>query len=81
MDLFHRESHGQDTRNSRECQFCRQSDPNFAQRRPMDRLVQAKLEDGASAHLTEDGYIQHRIAELARKRTLPLAPEDLRKSA
>jgi hypothetical protein len=81
MDLFHRDPHNQDTRNSRECLFCRQMDPNFARRRPMDRLVQTKLEDAASAHLTEEGYLRHRIAELARLRAR-LAPQpELRKSA
>ena len=67
MDSFHRSLHGQDTRNGRECQFCRHMDPNFLQRRPMDRLVQAKLQDIASAHMTEEGYVKHRIAELVKK--------------
>jgi hypothetical protein len=43
-------------------------DPNFASRRPMDRMVLYKLDDNASAHLTEDGYVKHRIAELMKKR-------------
>jgi len=68
MDRFHRESHGQDTRNGRECQFCSLMDPQFSQRKAIDRLVQGKLPDIASAHLTEDGYVQHRIAELRKKR-------------
>ena len=67
MDLFHRPSHGHDTRNGRECQFCRNMDPDFPRRHPMDRLVQSKLEDVASAHMTEEGYVKHRIAELIKK--------------
>jgi len=47
----------------------------------MDRLVQSTQEDVAAAHLTEDGYVRHRIAELARKRSLNLVPEALGKSA
>ena len=68
MDRFHRESRGQDTRNGRECQFCSHMDPAFSQRKAIDRLVQEKLPDIAAAHLTEDGYVQHRIAELRKKR-------------
>ena len=45
-------------------------DPEFASRRPMDRMVVHKLEDTASAHLTEDGYVKHRIAELIKKRAV-----------
>lgn len=67
MDLFHRPSRGQDTRTGRECQFCRNMDPDFLRRRPMDRLVQSKLEDVASAHMTEEGYVKHRIAELNKR--------------
>jgi hypothetical protein len=81
MDLFHRNPHNQDTRNSRECQFCRRMDPNFSQRKAMDRLVQTNLDDVAPAHLTEEGYLRHRIAELSLLRAR-LAPQpELRKSA
>ena len=68
MDTFHRNSQGQDTRYARECEFCLHMDPEFAQRKPMDRLVRSKMDEGASSHLTEDGYVRHRIAELLRKR-------------
>jgi hypothetical protein len=40
----------------------------------MDRLVLSKLDDTAAAHLTEDGYVKHRIAELLKKRGL-IGPE------
>lgn len=78
---FHRDSRGQDTRNGRECGFCSLMDPDFAKRKPMDRLVQSKLDDIAPAHLTEDGYVRHRIAELIRRRASLFPSPDLRKSA
>jgi len=56
-------------------------DSNFAQRRPMDRLVQTSLEDVAAAHLTEEGYLRHRIAELSVLRARLQPQPDLRKSA
>jgi len=84
MDLYHRSSKGQDTRNGRECQFCRVADPEFSQRRPVDRLVQFERSDSASSHLTEDGYVRHRIAELMRRlsaMTPPVATSWIKKSA
>ena len=80
MDLFHRQPEHTDTRSGRECSFCSTMDPNFSSRRTIDRMVLHKLEDSASAHLTEDGYVRHRIAELMRKRAL-MASATLRKSA
>jgi hypothetical protein len=70
MDLFHRHPEHTDTRSGRDCRFCSTMDPEFASRRPMDRMVVHKLEDTASAHLTEDGYVKHRIAELIKKRAV-----------
>lgn len=70
MDLFHRESRGKDTPTGRDCQFCHHIDPDFSKRDPMDRLVVSQLDDTAAAHLTEDGYLKHRIAELAKRRDL-----------
>jgi len=67
MDLFHRQPQGSDIRTGRDCQFCSQDDPDFGKRNPMDRLVASKLDDVASAHLTEQGHVQHRLAELRRK--------------
>jgi hypothetical protein len=81
MDLFHRASRGQDTRIGRECQFCRNMDPDFFRRRPMDRLVQSKLADVASAHMTEEGYVKHRIAELVKKQAAMTDVASLRRSA
>jgi len=81
MDLFHRNSRGKDTPIGRDCQFCRRLDPEFGQRKPIDRLVQSKLDDTASAHLTEDGYVKHRIAELMKKRSSGFFLGSLTKSA
>jgi hypothetical protein len=81
MDLFHRKLLGKDTPTGRDCQFCRSLDPDFAKRDPMDRLVLSKLDDTAAAHLTEDGYVRHRITELQKKRSLEVAGAMLAKSA
>jgi len=48
-------------------------DPEFASRRTIDRMVVHKTEDTASSHLTEDGYVRHRIAELMKKRAVTFA--------
>jgi hypothetical protein len=81
MDLFHRKSLGKDTPTGRDCQFCCHVDPDFTKRDPMDRLVLSKLDDTAAAHLTEDGYVKHRIAELLKKRPLSGIDISLMKSA
>jgi len=81
MDLFHRESLGKDTPTGRDCQFCYRVDPDFSKRDPMDRLVVSKLDDTAAAHLTEDGYLRHRIAELSKRRGFARPETNLLKSA
>jgi len=81
MDPFHRESQGKDTRTGRDCQFCFRVDPDFIKRDPMDRLVLSQLDDTAAAHLTEDGYVKHRIAELLKKHALGRAQDVLAKTA
>jgi hypothetical protein len=80
VDLFHRQPEHTDTRSGRECSFCSTMDPDFASRRPIDRMVVHKLEDTASAHLTEDGYVRHRIAELMKRRAVTF-PAPLQRSA
>ena len=55
-----------DTRSSRPCEFCRELDPHFPQRRPADQMVASSRKAIASAHLTEDGYVRHRMLELRR---------------
>lgn len=55
-----------DTRSSRPCEFCRELDPQFPHRRPLDQMVMTTRKATASAHLTEDGYVRHRILELRR---------------
>ena len=54
------------TRSSRPCEFCRELDPQFPQRRPLDQMVASGRKATASAHLTEDGYVRHRMLELRR---------------
>ena len=53
-----------DTRSSRPCEFCQELDPQFHHRRPLDQMVVSTRKAVASAHLTEDGYVRHRILEL-----------------
>ena len=55
-----------DTRSSRPCEFCRELDADFLRRRPSDQMVATTRKATASAHLTEDGYVRHRILELRR---------------
>lgn len=55
-----------DTRSSRQCEFCREFDPQFPHRSPLDQMVVTTRKAVASAHLTEDGYVRHRILELRR---------------
>lgn len=55
-----------DTRSSRLCEFCRELDPQFSERRPPDQMVAGRRKAIASAHLTEDGYVRHRMLELRR---------------
>jgi hypothetical protein len=57
-------NHRFDTRSSRPCEFCRELDPQFRERRPLDQMVVTARKAIASAHLTEDGYVRHRMLEL-----------------
>jgi hypothetical protein len=62
-------NHRYDTRSSRLCEFCRELDPKFPERRPLDQMVVTSRKAIASAHLTEDGYVRHRMLELRRRIT------------
>ena len=55
-----------DTKSSRPCEFCQEFDPQFRQRHPLDQMVATSRKAIASAHLTEDGYVRHRVLELRR---------------
>jgi hypothetical protein len=55
-----------EVRSSRVCEFCQQLDPKFGHRHPMDQMVGLTRKSTAAAHLTEDGYVQHRLVELDR---------------
>jgi len=52
-----------EVRSGRLCQFCEELDPRFAERPALDQMVSANRAS-ASAHLTENGYIRHRMLEL-----------------
>ena len=55
-----------DTRSSRPCEFCQELDPHFPTRSPLDQMVMSARKPVASSHITEDGYVRHRIVELRR---------------
>ena len=63
MDLFHRKPKCRDTRTGHECRFCKRADPEFGRRGPLDKLVCSEL-DTAAAHMTENGYVRHRMLEI-----------------
>jgi hypothetical protein len=54
-----------DTPSSRLCEFCREFDAKFVERSAPDQMVAANRKHTASAHMTEDGYVRHRILELS----------------
>ena len=56
-----------DPRSSRPCEFCLELDPHFPKRPPLDQMVVSARRPVASSHITEDGYVRHRILELRRK--------------
>jgi hypothetical protein len=58
-----------DTRSSRPCEFCQDFDPHFHERHPLDQMVVTRRQASASAHLTEDGYVRHRVLELRKMNT------------
>jgi len=74
---LHRPVKMKETRLGRECQFCRSADPDFEKRHAMDKLVGSKEEDRAAAHLTENGYVRHRLFEMMER----LGPEGRRQGA
>jgi hypothetical protein len=74
MDFVHRKPQQKDFRMGRECQFCSHHDPEFGNRKPIDRLVTAKLDDTAAAHITEDGYVKHRLLELRTRFGVRVSP-------
>ena len=61
---YHREPGKHDTRNARPCAFCMRADLDFQKRKPIDQVVSTGIGDTAASHLTEEGFIRHRMAEL-----------------
>ena len=53
-----------ESRSGRLCKFCQEFDPRFSERQPFDQMVGANGRNSASSHLTENGYIRHRMMEL-----------------
>ena len=77
MDSFHRRPQEQDTRTGHDCRFCKIADPEFGKRDPLDRLVYSELNNSATSHLTENGYVWHRMLEI-RGRLLSTKSDPLR---
>jgi hypothetical protein len=76
MDFMHRKPLERETRNGHDCEFCARQDPNFGKRRPVDKLVHNRDYATASGHLSEDGYVKHRMLEITVKlRSASIAPE------
>jgi len=53
-----------EVQSGRLCKFCKESDPRFGERHALDQMVGAHRGHTASAHLTENGYVRHRVLEL-----------------
>jgi hypothetical protein len=62
MDSLHRNPQPQETRTGRDCLFCKEFDPGFRKRDPIDRLV--GVEQNAASHLSVNGEIKHRLLEI-----------------
>jgi|GEM_PF-630774 hypothetical protein len=45
------------------CSYCQDFDPSFSTRPALDQLVSG-INHSANAHVTEDGYVRHRMVEL-----------------
>ena len=71
MDSYHRKPSKHDSRTGRDCRFCGQFDADFSSRNQLDRTVIAEVGDTASAHVTEDGYLRHRMVELRTRFGIP----------
>jgi hypothetical protein len=53
MDSLHCKPQLKETRTERDCPFCKEFDPGFGKRDPMDRLTCTELNDTPTGHLTE----------------------------
>ena len=63
MDSLRRNPQPQETRTGRDCPFCKEFDPGFRKRDPIDRLVREQNDTSAS-HLSVNGEIKHRLLEI-----------------
>jgi hypothetical protein len=53
-----------EVRSGKMCKFCQALDSRFAERHAFDQMVGTNSRPSASAHLTENGYVRHRMLEL-----------------
>ena len=64
MDPLNSEPLPKETRTGRDCQFCRCFGPEFGKRDLMDRLVHSEVQHTATARLTKNDHIKHRLLEI-----------------
>ena len=82
MDFYHRKPQRSEQSTGRDCQFCAAFDPNFENRKPVDRWVHGAPSDSATSHLSENGHVLHLLSELAKRRgEMQSAPANLIKTA
>jgi len=70
---FHRASSKHEVHGVRTCDLCGSHDPTFEQRDPLDKLIAAGAEVTARSHITENGYVRHRLVE-AKLRQIAATP-------
>ena len=61
---YHRKATKHETRSARICSFCQLSDPAFGSRKAVDQMILCGMLESARAHVTEEGFLRHRMAEL-----------------
>lgn len=61
---YHREANKHEIRSSHLCAFCQLSDPGFTARKTVDQMILCGMRESARAHVTEEGFLRHRMAEL-----------------
>ena len=61
---YHRQATKHETRSAHMCSFCQLTDPGFNTRKAVDQVILCGMLESARAHVTEEGFLRHRMAEL-----------------
>ena len=64
MDSLHCKPQLKETRSGRDCPFCKEFDPGFGKRDPIDKLVSAEPNETSTSHLSVNGEIKHCLLEI-----------------